>query len=81
MTLKTKTVQRNKVIEKGSVYQEHITLVNIYVLKIVMPNYIKQILTDIKGEKDSNMQGTRIQSLGWEDLLEKEMAIYSSVLA
>ena len=71
MTLKTKTVQRNKVIEKGSVYQEHITLVNIYVLKIVMPNYIKQILTDIKREKDSNIQGTRIQSLGSEDPLEK----------
>ena len=27
------------------------------------------------------MQETRVQSLGWEDLLEKEMAIYSSILA
>ena len=27
------------------------------------------------------MQETRVQSLGWEDLLEKEMATYSSVLA
>ena len=24
---------------------------------------------------------TRVQSLGWEDLLEKEMATYSSILA
>ena len=27
------------------------------------------------------MQQTRVQSLGWEDPLEKEMAIYSSILA
>ena len=27
------------------------------------------------------MQGTRVQSLGWEDPLEKEMAIHSSILA
>ena len=27
------------------------------------------------------MQGTWVPSLGWEDLLEKEMAIYSSILA
>ena len=27
------------------------------------------------------MQGTRVQSLGWEDLLEKEMATHSSILA
>ena len=27
------------------------------------------------------MQETRVQSLGWEDLLEKEMATHSSTLA
>ena len=27
------------------------------------------------------MQETRVQSLGWEDLLEKEMAIHSSIPA
>ena len=27
------------------------------------------------------IQETRVQSLGWEDLLEKEMATHSSVLA
>jgi len=27
------------------------------------------------------MQETRVQSLGWEDLLEKEMAAHSIVLA
>ena len=27
------------------------------------------------------MRETRVRSLGWEDLLEKEMAIHSSILA
>ena len=27
------------------------------------------------------MRKTRVQSLGWEDLLEKEMATHSSILA
>ena len=26
------------------------------------------------------MQKTQVQSLGWEDILEKEMAIHSSIL-
>ena len=29
----------------------------------------------------STMQETRVRSLGWEDPLEKEMAIYSSTIA
>ena len=29
----------------------------------------------------STMQETRVRSLGWEDLLEKEMATHSSILA
>ena len=29
----------------------------------------------------STMQETQVQSLGWEDLLEKEMATHSSILA
>ena len=28
-----------------------------------------------------SMQGTQVRSLGWEDPLEKEMAIHSSILA
>ena len=27
------------------------------------------------------MQGTRVRSIGWEDILEKEMATHSSILA
>ena len=29
----------------------------------------------------STMRETRVQSLGWEDPMEKEMAIHSSILA
>jgi len=39
---------------KGSIQQEDITVVNIYVPNIGAPQYIKQTLTDIKGEIDSN---------------------------
>lgn len=38
---------------KGSICQA-ITIVNIYALNIEAPHYIKQLLTDIKGEIDNN---------------------------
>ena len=39
---------------KGSIQAEDITIVNIYAPNIKAPQYIKQTLTDIKGENDSN---------------------------
>ena len=39
---------------KGSIQEEDITIVNIYAPNIGAPQYIKQILTAIKGEIDSN---------------------------
>ena len=39
---------------KGSIQEEHKTLVNIYAVNTGAPQYIRQILTDIKGEIDSN---------------------------
>ena len=39
---------------KGSIQEEDITIVNIYVPNIGAPQYIRQTLTDIKGEIDSN---------------------------
>ena len=39
---------------KGSFQEEDTTIVNIYVLNIGAPQYIRQTLTDIKGEIDSN---------------------------
>ena len=39
---------------KGSIQEEDITIVNIYAPNIETPQYIRQTLTDIKGETDSN---------------------------
>ena len=39
---------------KGSIKEEGITNVNIYAPNIGAPQYIRQTLTDIKGEIDSN---------------------------
>ena len=39
---------------KGSIQEEDITLVSKYAPNIGAPKYIKQILTDIKGEIDGN---------------------------
>ena len=39
---------------KGSIQEEDITIVNIYVPNTVAPKYIRQTLTDIKAEIDSN---------------------------
>ena len=39
---------------KGSIQEEDITIVNIYASNIGAPQYIRQMITDIKGEIDSN---------------------------
>ena len=39
---------------KGSIQEEDITIVNIYTPNIRAPQYIRQSLTDLKGEIDSN---------------------------
>ena len=39
---------------KGSLQEEDMTIVNIYARNIGAPQYIRQTLTDIKGEIDSN---------------------------
>ena len=55
---KIKTVTRNKVghyvMIKGSIQEEDITIVNIYVPNITAPQYIRQILMAMKGEIHSN---------------------------
>ena len=56
--LKIKKITRDKeghyIMIKGSIQEEDITIVNIYAPKIGAPQYIRQTLTDIKGEIDSN---------------------------
>ena len=39
---------------KGSIQEEDITTVNIYASNIETPEYIRQTVTDIKGEIDNN---------------------------
>ena len=52
--LKIKKITRDKeghyIMIKGSVQEEDIAIVNIYAANIGAPQYIKQTLTDIKGE-------------------------------
>ena len=55
---KIKTIIRDKeghyIMTKGSIQEEDITIVNIYAPNIGAPQYIRQMLTAIKGEIDSN---------------------------
>ena len=56
--LKIKKITRDKeghyMMIKGSSQQENIAIVNIYASNIGAPQYIRQTLTDIKGDIDSN---------------------------
>ena len=56
---KTKTITRDKeghyIMIKGSIQREDLTLVIIYAPNIGAPQYIRQMLTAIKGEIDSNI--------------------------
>ena len=56
--LKIKNTTRDKeghyIMIKGSIQEEDITIVNIYAPNTGTPQYIRQTLTDIKGETDSN---------------------------
>ena len=56
--LKIKTFTRDEkghyIMIKGSVQEEDITIVNIYAPKIGAPQSIRQTLTYVKGEIDSN---------------------------
>ena len=56
--LKVKKFTRDKeghyIMIKGSIQEEDITTVNIYAPNTGTPQYIRQTLTDIKGEIDSN---------------------------
>lgn len=57
---KPKSITRDKeghsVMTKRSVHQEDIMFIHIYSFNIGAPKYIKQILTDQKGEIDSSTQ-------------------------
>ena len=55
---KIKTITRNKeghyIMIKGSIQEKDMTIVNVYAPSIGAPQYIRQMLTAMKGEIDSN---------------------------
>ena len=58
--LKIKNIIRDKeghyIIIKGSIQEEDTTIVNIYARNIGSPQYVRQLLTTVKGEIDNNTQ-------------------------
>ena len=57
--LKIKMITRDKegyyIMIKGSIQEEDITIVNISAPNTGAPQYIRETLTDVKGEMDSNI--------------------------
>ena len=55
---KTKGVKRDKeghyIMIKGSIQEEDITIINIYAPNIGAPQYVTQMLTNMKGEINNN---------------------------
>ena len=55
---KTKAVKRDKeghyIMIKGSLQKEDITIINIYAPNIGAPQYVRQMVTSMKGEINSN---------------------------
>ena len=55
---KMKNILRDKeehyIMIKGSIQEEDITILNIYAPNIVLPQYIRQLLTSLKGQRDNN---------------------------
>ena len=55
---KIKAVKRDKeehyIMIKGSIQEENITIINIYAPNIGAPQYVRQILTSMKGEINNN---------------------------
>ena len=55
---KTKAVKRDKeghyIMIKGSVQEEDITIINIYVPNIGAPQYVREMLRSMKGEINNN---------------------------
>ena len=55
---KTNTVKRDNerhyIMIEGSIQEEHTTIINIYAPNIRAPQYVRQMLTSMKGELNSN---------------------------
>ena len=60
---KIKKITRDKegyyIVVKGSIQEDDITVINVYATNIGAPQYIRQKLTDLKGEIDSKTNSSR----------------------
>ena len=58
INFKTKVVKRDKeghyIMIKGSIQEEHVTIINIYAPNKGAPQYVRQMLTSMKGEVNNN---------------------------
>ena len=77
---KTKAVKRDKeghyIMIKGSIQEEDITIINLYVPNIGAPQYIRQMLTSMKGEINNNNNSGRLlipHSHLWIDQLNRKL--------
>ena len=61
---KTKAVKRDKeghyIMIKGSIQEEDITIINVYAPNIGVPQYVRQMLTSVKGEINNNNNSGRL---------------------
>ena len=60
---------------KGSIQEENITITNTYAPNIGAPRYLKQLLTDIKGDIDGNtiiVEDFNTPSHKWTDPLDRK---------
>ena len=77
---KTKAVKRDKeghyIMIKGSIQKEDITIINIYAPNIGAPQYLRQVLTSMKGEINNNtiiMGDFNTPSHLWIDQLNRKL--------
>ena len=58
INFKTKAIKRDKdghyIMTKGSIQEEDVTVINIYAPNTGAPQYVRQMLTSVKGEINSN---------------------------
>ena len=73
-----KAVKRDKeghyIMIRGSIQEEDITIINIYVPNIGALQYVKQMLTSMKGEINSSTETLILHSHLWIDQLNRKLA-------
>ena len=74
--------ERHYIMIKGSIQEEDITIINIYAHNIGAPQYVRQMLTSMKGEINNNtiIVGDLIShSHIWIDQLNRKLTRYHKI--